>query len=150
MPLATNISCHVELSMVSKRNLPFFSSMLERYNLLSPQEMLAVVANADLASLGSDYALLVAQIRDAFRLSKITLQPNVIRSINKAIQADTFIASRDIMVREVGEQDRVLAQYIIPKIMELNNIYINLAFLNSCPGATGKPNNSIKLAELTI
>lgn len=149
MPPLNRLSIRVDVSAVSSKNIPIISTMLTRYDVLQPSELLESLLTSEITGLSRDYALLIRHIRDTLLESKVGLLPSVIDSINRAIKADSFEHARDILVHDIGEGDAVFAQYIIPKIMELNNVYRNLAFLNSCPGASGKPNNSIKLAELT-
>ena len=140
---------HVDLSHISPSNRTAFTSMINEYDLLPLGDIFAMLPMLDTGALSADYAQMVCQVKDTVTSVGLSLYPATIQSINKAIRAENYLKSREILEREVGFVNQNVAMYLSPKIMELNTLWRHLSFLNSCPGATGKPNNSIPLAELT-
>jgi len=136
-------------SCVSENNRAFFKGMINEYDLLPLGDIFAMLQMLDTTSLAADYAQLVRQVKDTIISAGLSLYPTTLLSINKAIRAENYLKSREILEREIGFTNKNVAMSVSPKIMELNNVWRNLSFLNSCPGASGKPNNSIALADIS-
>ena len=136
-------------SCVSENNRAFFKGMINEYDLLPLGDIFAMLQMLDTTSLAADYAQLVRQVKDTIVSAGLSLYPTTLLSINKAIRAENYLKSREILEREIGFTNKNVAMYVSPKIMELNTLWRHLSFLNSCPGASGKPNNSIALADIS-
>lgn len=140
----------LDISKLSAQNRAVVKEMIDEYDLLELARLTNIVSQLDIHEISHDYELLIKQIKDTVYTIRLPLYPTVIDSLNKALNADNYLKARDYIERGIGFINQDIPHKLVPKIMELNTVWRHLAFLNSCPGASGKPNNSIPLAELTV
>ena len=145
----SNLNSSLNLSRISESNRTFIERAVNEYDLLALGDIFAMLQMLDTTSLAADYAQLVRQVKDTIVSAGLSLYPTTLLSINKAIRAENYLKSREILEREIGFTNKNVAMYVSPKIMELNTLWRHLSFLNSCPGASGKPNDSIALADIS-
>lgn len=140
---------HLDLSQTSASNQPILADLAESYSLPDNTRLRSIAQKLD-KNVSADYQSIINQIKADLIQVGVKLTPNIISVINQAIKAERWEKVREILAKGINTANPLVGGTMVKKVIELNNIYRILAYLNSLPGSDGRPVNVFTLAGVTV